>query len=131
MNELTVKQAVRPVWLLAALLMMLDALTTYLAFAWPTGAYGVAEANPLMVAGFAAFGVAGTMILKALVGILSVWVLAVRTDRGRFFRPRIFKNVSNDRIRQVAMYTLVVSVLIMGLVVGNNIRAILMIAAGA
>lgn len=125
---LTVKQAVRPMWLLGAFLMMMDALTTYLAFTWP-GMVAV-EANPLVNAGFATIGVAGTMVLKALIGIGSVALLAYRSERGRFFRPVLFHRVSNDRVRQVAIYTLAFTVLIMGLVVGNNLRALIMMGAG-
>lgn len=125
---LTVKQAVRPMWLLGAFLMMMDALTTYLAFTWP-GMVAV-EANPLMNAGFATIGVAGTMVLKALIGIGSVALLAYRSERGRFFQPWLLHKVSNDRVRQVAIYTLAFTVLIMGLVVGNNLRALIMMGAG-
>lgn len=124
---LTVKQAVRPMWLLAAFLMMMDALTTYLAFTWP-GMVAI-EANPLMNAGFATIGIAGTMILKALIGIGSVWLLAYRSEHGRFFRPVLFPRVSNDRVRQVAIYSLAFAVLVMGLVVGNNLRALLLMGA--
>lgn len=122
------RQAVRPVWLLAAFLMMMDALTTYLAFTWPTGAMGVAEGNPLMASAFGAVGVGGAMLLKALIGIGCAWVLAIRTDRGRFFDPVLFKSVSNDRVKQVGMYALTFTVLIMGLVVGNNLRALALLA---
>ena len=121
---LTTKQIIRPFWILAAALMVADATTTYIAFTAP--GYVAVEGNPVMVAMFDQVGVGATMALKALIGVLACWFLAVRIERGRFFEPRLFKKVSNNAVRLVALYSLTFTLLLMGLVVGNNLRALLL-----
>ena len=120
---------IRPFWLVGATLMVADAVTTYLALSalGPSG-----EGNPLAVWAIEHFTLAGMCIAKAIIGVLMVYRLAVLTDRGHRFewmsrlRPRFWKGAVEEwRVRRSAAWALAFTCLLMGLVVGNNIRAVL------
>lgn len=128
MPSLTSRQMLRPFWLAGALLMLLDGLTTYIALTWHADA-GAREGNPLGVWAIEHLGVAGMCTLKVLIGVAMVWRLAVTAERGHKYdwmnRGLLLQKRPEWKVRRNAAWALAFSVLLMGVVVGNNIRAII------
>jgi hypothetical protein len=124
--ELTVRQIIRPFWLIGAFLMMMDGLTTYFAL---SGTEGAREGNPIMAAVMGAIGLALTCGLKGVIGILMVYRLAVISERGHRYewmnRSVFLRKQSLTKVRKHAAYALAFTVLIMGMVVGNNLNVVL------
>lgn len=125
-REPTARQLLRPFWFVGALLMMLDGLTTYIALEY-FGNDGAREGNPIGVWVIDQIGVAGMCAGKVLIGVLMMWSLAATADHGhrvewlnrglRGRRPRW-------KVQRNAAWTLAFSLVLMGVVVGNNLRAI-------
>jgi hypothetical protein len=127
-REPTIRQILRPFWFVGALLMMLDGLTTYIALTY-FAQDGAREGNPLGVWAIDQVGVAGMCTLKVLIGVLMMWRLAVAADRGHRFemlnRGLFLRKRPTWIVRRNAAWTLAFSLFLMGVVVGNNVRAII------
>ena len=123
----TIRQLLRPFWFVGALLMMLDGLTTYLALTYHADA-GAREGNPLAAWVIDQIGVAGMCTLKVLIGVAVMWRLATAADRGHRIswlnRTIFLRRRPLWKVRRNAAWTLAFSLVLMGIVVGNNIRAI-------
>lgn len=123
----TLRQLLRPFWFVGALLMMLDGLTTYLALTYHADA-GAREGNPLAAWVIEQIGVAGMCTLKVLIGVAVMWRLATAADRGHRIswlnRTILLRRRPMWKVRRNAAWTLAFSLVLMGIVVGNNIRAI-------
>ena len=79
----TYRQMLRPFWFVGALLMMLDALTTYIALTYYSRLRpGAREGNPIGVWAIEHLGVAGMCIAKTLIGVAMMWRLAATAERG-------------------------------------------------
>ena len=102
---------IRSFWLLAALLMLADALTT-----WYALRLGLAEGNPLAVWSMYHLGVRNDLILKVLVCVPVVWGMAVFSDWGIRRGSRF--------VRNSGIIALVGTTAIMSAVVGNNLALI-------
>lgn len=126
-QEPTFRQMLRPFWFVGALMMMLDGLTTYIALTFHADA-GAREGNPIAVWAIEHIGVAGMCIAKVLIGVAVMWRLAAAADRGhriRFLnRTILLRERPLWQVRRNAAWTLAFSLVLMGIVVGNNIRAI-------
>lgn len=126
-QEPTFRQMLRPFWFVGALMMMLDGLTTYIALTFHADA-GAREGNPIAVWAIDHIGVAGMCIAKVLIGVAVMWRLAAAADRGhriRFLnRTILLRERPLWQVRRNAAWTLAFSLVLMGIVVGNNIRAI-------
>lgn len=125
--EPTARQLLRPFWFVGALLMMLDGLTTYLALTFFERA-GAREGNPIAVWAIEHVGVGGMCALKVLIGVTMMWRLAATADRGHRIswlnRSVLLRRRPLWKVRRNAAWTLAFSLVLMGVVVGNNIRAI-------
>lgn len=123
----TLRQMLRPFWVFGALMMMLDGLTTYLALTYHADE-GAREGNPLAVWAIDHIGVAGMCIAKVLIGVAVMWRLAAAADRGHrvswLNRSLLLRRRPMWQVRRNAAWTLAFSLVLMGIVVGNNIRAI-------
>jgi hypothetical protein len=124
---------VRPFWLAGAFLMMMDGLTTYLALTMSGDGYGAREGNPVMAHLVEVIGLAGMCVVKGMIGVCMVWRLAAIADhghrwewmnRGLLFRPRPLWKVQRS-----ATWALAFTLVLMGVVVGNNLRAVLTLAS--
>lgn len=126
-QEPTFRQMLRPFWFVGALMMMLDGLTTYIALTFHADA-GAREGNPLAAWAIEHIGVAGMCTVKVLIGVAVMWRLAAAADRGhriRFLnRTILLRERPLWQVRRNAAWTLAFSLVLMGIVVGNNIRAI-------
>lgn len=126
-QEPTVRQLLRPFWFVGALLMMLDGLTTYIALEF-FSEDGAREGNPIAQWAIDHIGVAGMCALKVLIGVAMMWRLAATADRGhrvdRLNRGLFLRRRPRWKVRRNAAWTLAFSLVLMGVVVGNNIRAI-------
>lgn len=126
-QEPTFRQMMRPFWFVGALMMMLDGVTTYIALTFHADA-GAREGNPIAVWAIDHMGVAGMCIAKVLIGVAVMWRLAAAADRGhriRFLnRTILLRERPLWQVRRNAAWTLAFSLVLMGIVVGNNIRAI-------
>lgn len=126
-DQPTYRQLLRPFWFVGALLMMLDGLTTYIALTF-FHEEGAREGNPLGVWVIDRIGVAGMCVLKVLIGVVVMWRLAAAADRGHRIawlnRSLLFRERPMWKVRRNAAWTLAFSLVLMGIVVGNNIRAI-------
>ena len=126
-QEPTRRQLIRPFWVVGAFLMMLDGLTTYIALTF-FAEQGAREGNPLGVWVIEQIGVAGMCIAKVIIGVAMMWRLAAAADRGHRMRllnrSLTFRNRPEWKVRRNAAWTLALSVVLMGVVVGNNLRAI-------
>lgn len=126
-REPTARQILRPFWFVGALLMMLDGLTTYIALTH-FGDAGAREGNPLAVWAIEHLGVAGMCTAKVLIGVVVMWRLAATADRGHRIgwlnRGLTLRKRPRWKVQRNAAWTLAFSVVLMGIVVGNNIRAI-------
>lgn len=124
----TYRQMLRPFWFVGALLMMLDGLTTYLALTYHADK-GAREGNPLAAWAIEHIGVAGMCALKVLIGVAVMWRLAAAADRGHRIewlnRTLLFRKRPMWKVRRNAAWVLAFSLVLMGIVVGNNLRAIL------
>jgi len=124
----THRQLIRPFWFVGALLMMLDGLTTYIALTFHSED-GAREGNPIAVWAIDHFGVAGMCVLKVLIGIAVMWRLAATADRGHrvgwLNRSLTLRKKPLWKVQRNAAWTLAFSLVLMGVVVGNNIRAII------
>lgn len=129
----TVRQLLRPFWFVGALMMMLDGLTTYMALTFHADA-GAREGNPIAVWAMDNIGVAGTCILKVLIGVAMMWRLAAAADHGHkhtwLNRSILFRKRPEWKVRRNAAWALAFSLVLMGVVVGNNLRAIINLSTG-
>ena len=109
-------------------MMMLDGLTTYIALTYQSD-NGAREGNPLAVWAIEHIGVTGMCVVKVLIGIAVMWRLAATADRGHkaswLNRNLLLRKRPQWKVRRNAAWTLAFSLVLMGVVVGNNIRAIL------
>lgn len=123
----TYRQILRPFWFVGALMMMLDGLTTYIALTLHAES-GAREGNPIAVWAIEHIGVAGTCTLKVLIGVAMMWRLADTVERGHRFewlnRGLLFRKRPTWKVRRNAAWALAFSLVLMGVVVGNNLRAI-------
>ena len=123
----TVRQLLRPFWFVGALLMMLDGLTTYIALEF-FGDQGAREGNPLALWAIDHLGVAGMCAAKVLIGVAMMWRLAATADRGHrvawLNRGVGLRRRPRWKVQRNAAWTLAFSLVLMGVVVGNNLRAI-------
>lgn len=125
-REPTARQLLRPFWFVGALLMMLDGLTTYIALEF-FGDHGAREGNPLGVWAIDQIGVAGMCAVKVVIGVLMMWRLAATADHGHRFEwlnRGIMGRRPKWKVQRNAAWTLAFSLVLMGVVVGNNVRAI-------
>jgi hypothetical protein len=126
-REPTARQLLRPFWFVGALLMMLDGLTTYIALEF-FGDEGAREGNPVGVWAIDHLGVAGMCALKVLIGIAMMWRLAATADHGHrvewLNRGLTMRQRPRWKVQRNAAWTLAFSLVLMGVVVGNNVRAI-------
>ena len=130
-QEPTLRQMIRPFWFVGALMMMLDGLTTYIALAFHSDR-GAREGNPLAAWAIDHLGLAGMCTLKVLIGVAMMWRLAATADRGHkvawLNRSLFLRRRPAWKVRRNAAWTLAFSLVLMGVVVGNNLRAILTLA---
>jgi hypothetical protein len=126
-REPTARQLLRPFWFVGALLMMLDGLTTYIALEFFSDE-GAREGNPLGVWAIEHVGVEGMCALKVLIGVAMMWRLAATADHGHrvdwLNRGLILRRRPRWKVQRNAAWTLAFSLVLMGVVVGNNLRAI-------
>ncbi len=126
-QEPTVRQLLRPFWFVGALLMMLDGLTTWIALTFHADD-GAREGNPLGQWAIDHIGVTGMCVVKVLIGVTMMWRLVVAADRGHRYRwmnrNLLFRERPEWKIRRNAAWALAFSLVLMGVVVGNNLRAI-------
>lgn len=126
-QEPTFRQLLRPFWFVGALLMMLDGLTTYIALTFFADE-GAREGNPIGVWAIEHLGIAGMCTVKVLIGVAMMWRLAATADRGhrsKWMNRGIFLRERPEwKVRRNAAWALAFSLVLMGVVVGNNIRAI-------
>ena len=131
-QEPTYRQMIRPFWFVGALLMMLDGLTTYIALSYHAED-GAREGNPLGVWAIEHIGLEGMCIAKVLIGVVVMWRLAATADRGHRIgmlnRGLFLRRRPTWVVRRNAAWTLAFSLVLMGAVVGNNLRAIMTLAA--
>ncbi len=131
-REPTYRQIIRPFWFTGALLMMLDGLTTWVALTFHADA-GAREGNPIAVWAIDHIGVAGMCTLKVLIGVAMMWRLATTAERGHKFawlnRGLLLRKRPSWKVRRNAAWALAFSLFLMGVVVGNNVRAILNLSA--
>ena len=124
----TYRQILRPFWFVGALMMMLDGLTTYLALTLHADD-GAREGNPIAVWAMEHIGVAGTCTLKVLIGVAMMWRLATTAERGHKFewqnRGLLLRKRPTWKVLRNAAWALAFSLVLMGVVVGNNLRAII------
>lgn len=124
----TFRQILRPFWFVGALMMMLDGLTTYIALTLHAD-NGAREGNPIAVWAIEHIGVAGTCTLKVLIGVTMMWRLATTAERGHKFewlnRGLLLRKRPTWKVRRNAAWALAFSLVLMGVVVGNNLRAII------
>jgi len=124
----TQRQLLRPFWFVGALMMMLDGLTTYIALTFHSDS-GAREANPIAVWAIEHVGIAGTCILKVLIGVVMMWRLASTAERGHKFaflnRGLLLKERPVWKVRRNAAWALAFSLVLMGVVVGSNLRTII------
>jgi hypothetical protein len=127
----TLRQMLRPFWFVGALLMMLDGLTTYIALSRHSE-QGAREGNPIGIWAIDHLGLAGMCTLKVLIGVLMMWRLAATADRGHkstwLNRNLLFRKQPSWKVRRNAAWALAFSLVLMGIVVGNNLRAIVTLA---
>jgi len=121
------RQLLRPFWVAGALLMMLDGLTTYIALTYHH-ANGAREGNPIALWAIEHLGVTGMCVAKVLIGVTMMWRLAAAADRGHrvtwLNRSLFGQRRPSWKVRRNAAWTLAFSVVLMGVVVGNNVRAV-------
>jgi hypothetical protein len=126
-RQLTARQILRPFWFVGAFLMMLDGVTTYIALTFFADA-GAREGNPIAVWALEHLGVAGMCTVKVVIGVVMMWRLAATADRGHradwLNRGLTLRRRPRWKVQRNAAWTLAFSVVLMGIVVGNNIRAI-------
>lgn len=126
-REPTARQLLRPFWFVGALLMMLDGLTTYIALEF-FGDKGAREGNPLGVWAIDHLGVAGMCAVKVFIGVAMMWRLAATADHGHrvewLNRGITMRRRPRWKVQRNAAWTLAFSLVLMGVVVGNNVRAI-------
>ena len=123
----THRQLLRPFWFVGALMMMLDGLTTYIALTFHKDD-GAREGNPLAVWAIDHLGVTGMCVVKVLIGVAMMWRLAATAERGHrvswMNRSLLLQKRPLWKVQRNAAWTLAFSLVLMGVVVGNNIRAI-------
>jgi hypothetical protein len=128
----TYRQMLRPFWFVGALMMMLDGLTTYLALTLHAD-NGAREGNPIAVWAMEHIGVAGTCTLKVLIGVAMMWRLAATAERGHraewLNRGLFLRKRPTWKVRRNAAWALAFSLVLMGVVVGNNLRTIINLSA--
>jgi hypothetical protein len=128
----TSRQMLRPFWFVGALMMMLDGLTTYIALTLHAD-NGAREGNPIAVWAMEHIGVAGACTLKVLIGVAMMWRLATTAERGHRFewlnRGLSLRKRPSWKVRRNAAWALAFSLVLMGVVVGNNLRTIINLSA--
>lgn len=126
-REPTARQLLRPFWFVGALLMMLDGLTTYVALEF-FAEEGAREGNPIGVWAIDRIGVEGMCAAKVLIGVAMMWRLAATADHGHRIewlnRGLVLRRRPRWKVQRNAAWTLAFSLVLMGVVVGNNLRAI-------
>lgn len=126
--------SVRPFWLAGAFLMAMDGLTTYLALTLTSESHGAREANPVAVFAIDHIGLPAMCILKGVIGIICVWRLAAVAERGHRYawmnRDLLFRPRPVWKVQRSATYALAFTLVLMGVVVGNNVRAVLTLGNG-
>ena len=124
----TYRQLLRPFWFVGALLMMLDALTTYIALTYHADS-GAREGNPIGVWAIEHLGVGGMCITKTLIGVAMMWRLAATAERGHkhafLNRGLLLRRRPSWKVRRNAAWALAFSLVLMGVVVGSNLRTII------
>lgn len=132
-SPLTTRQMLRPFWLAGALLMMLDGLTTYLALTMHADD-GAREGNPIAQWAIDQIGVAGMCAAKVVIGVAMMWRLAATAERGHRYewmnRDLLLRRKPAWKVRRGAAWALAFSVVLMGVVVGNNVRALIGFSTG-
>ena len=127
-REPSYRQLLRPFWFVGALLMMLDALTTYIALTYHSDS-GAREGNPIGEWAIDQLGVPGMCIAKTLIGVLMMWRLATTAERGHKFaflnRSLLMRRRPSWKVRRNAAWALAFSLVLMGVVVGSNLRTII------
>ena len=125
--------SIRPFWFAGAFLMAADGVSTYLALTLSSGTHAAREGNPVMASLVGVIGLAGVCILKGIIGIAMVWRLAAISERGHRYawmnRDLLFRPRPLWRIQRSATWALAFTLVLMGVVVGNNVRAVLTLAA--
>lgn len=123
----TIRQLLRPFWFVGALLMMLDGLTTWIALTFYAND-GAREGNPIAVWAIDHIGVTGMCVAKVLIGVTMMWRLAAAADHGHrhswMNRNLLMRQLPEWKVRRNAAWALAFSLVLMGVVVGNNMRAI-------
>jgi hypothetical protein len=132
-DEPTLRQMLRPFWFVGAALMMLDGVTTYIALRFHA-ADGAREGNPIAQWAIDHIGLAGMCTAKVLIGVVMVWRLAATADRGHRLtwlnRGLSLRRKPTWQVRRNAAWALAFTLVLMGVVVGNNVRAIVSLAVG-
>lgn len=106
---------IRSFWLVGALLMLLDSLST-----WYALQLGLSEGNPFARWSMGHLGVRNDLILKVLLCVPMVWMMAYFADWGI--------RRSSKVIFRLAVTSLVVTVVWMTIVVSNNFTLIALTA---
>lgn len=125
-DTLTIRDMIRPMWILAAIVMTADAVSTYIGVTL----YNAREQNPVMLWAFDTLTIPGALIAKAIVGIVAVWSLACRADRGYrwdwCYRLNLhpWRPTSQEQVQRSAVWALAVGFTITTLVVGGNLHAL-------
>ena len=126
-REPTIRQLIRPFWFVGALLMMLDGLTTWIALTF-LSEDGAREGNPIGIWAIERIGVTGMCVVKVLIGVAMMWRLAATADRGHrhawMNRNLFLRRLPLWKVQRNAAWALAFSLVLMGVVVGNNVRAI-------
>lgn len=133
METIDLRMVLRPMWWIGAALMTADAVTTWLAFDYAASlGLEAREGNPIAVWAVEHLGVTGMCVLKALIGIVMVHRLTLIADRGHRIRflNRLHLTFWQGpkplwQVQRSAVWMLALTLLVMGLVVGNNIRALI------
>ena len=122
-----VNTLVRPFWLAGAFLMMMDGLTTYVALTLGTDEQ-VREGNPVAVHAIHTLGLPAMCALKGVIGVAMVWRLAAISVRGHRYawmnRDLLFRVRPVWKVQRSAAWCLALTLVLMGVVVGNNLHAI-------
>lgn len=133
------RSLIRPFFYAGALVQVADATSTYIALTFLPDA--VREDNGLMASLMATFGVAGGMLIKAAVGVFVMFWLACTAEKGRYRFAWMNKGVTFDtdsrfrfsvyektesQVRSMALLMMASALTLTAMVVGSNIRVILM-----
>lgn len=131
-EPLPLRPFVRPLWIFGSLLMMLDGLTTYLGLTAIEEGDDVREVNPLMSWGIEHLTLEGAVVAKGVIGIASIWILACAADHGRRWPWAnrgllMWKRQPVWKVQRASFWVLAFSIMITAIVVGNNVRSVVML----